>query len=135
MAEIFNLSPSSTQYRVYLEFKLKDKITGIVYFGSILLGERNHLRPLSIDSLIQEVTKWISIVRFPKSPQPIMVIQFNIPTDQQILLMEFSTPYLIIDLVRNLGVPVQEIYNASFEIVHLECSVVGVPRNSTILSS
>lgn len=126
-----SLSPSSTTYMVYLVCQLKDRNTGIVFHCDILIGEKPTARNFSDAIVVREVMRWISSIRFLQPAVAKMVVQFDIPEGQAYMIPYFHTRYLLVDLRKTLGVPIQEIYNASFEVIKSDCIIVPQPKGST----
>uniref|UniRef100_A0AAT9J9Y1 Matrix protein n=1 Tax=Macrotermes subhyalinus lispivirus 1 TaxID=3133482 RepID=A0AAT9J9Y1_9MONO len=124
-------SPTSTIGVVFLNFKLRDRVSGITYQCYIRIGEKNSSRSFSIDMVKNEILKWVSQIRFTGGGIPKMIIQIDVPIGQQYCIPYFSTKFLVVDLVSVLGVSYQEIYNANFEVIQTDCSIISFPRDAT----
>jgi hypothetical protein len=66
-----------------------------------------------------EIIKRILSIKFVNCPYTTRLLNFEIPEDQPFINLEFNSEYVMVELEKNLGVSIQEIFNSKFEFVDL----------------
>lgn len=64
-------------------------------------------------------------------PTTTLVIDWNVPAEQHLVRIEFTTRYLTVDLCRNLGVAVNILNAEDFEIIECEVDLRPFPKERT----
>ena len=80
------------------------------------------------DDVRSEVKKWVAAVGFTHIPEPAMMIKWMIPENQTSVLLDFSNKYTLINLSRNLGIYLQDIIHANFELSTVSASITRIPK-------
>ncbi|UUW06594.1 VP3 [Cat Tien Hospitalitermes Lispi-like virus] len=130
MSDQLQLSPGSALINVDLLVKIKDKSSGLVYNGLINIGTKPPLRSYQEDTIRREILRWVQWIRFTKPPLSKMVICWNVPADQQYVVTSKTNGHLVIDIPKLMGISPQEIFNAQFEMHHIDVIFTALPKDS-----
>jgi hypothetical protein len=79
------------------------------------------------------IQNWIQKTYILLAPRPELIIQWQIPPNQKLVVLEFGTEYLIVDLSANLGVPAYLLNADELEILDYEIVFRPHPHDSTMM--
>jgi hypothetical protein len=85
--------PDSVRY-IDLCYTLRGGQTGLCYKGYVQLGEMTETA-IADDAHKASINRWIRNVYCVLDPTPTLVVDWNIPIDQQLVLLEFTTRALL----------------------------------------
>jgi hypothetical protein len=117
----------------YMDFgyTVKGKRTGLCYKGYVQLGEK--ITSTSIPDYARKaaIKRWIRNINFFPGPSPCLIVDWDIPPDQQLVQLEFATRYLRVNLSENLGVPAHSFNAEDVEVLESEIRVRPFPKDYT----
>jgi hypothetical protein len=77
------------------------------------------------------IKNWIQNMYIIPGPTPNLVIDWDVPAQQHLVRIEFTTRYLTVDLSKNLGVPAYILNSEDFEMYECEINFRPFPKEVT----
>jgi hypothetical protein len=99
---------------VYLKYRIKDQNTLDMYTGMVEIGKICQDAKITEHDITTRVASWITASCLHPGSLPLYTHVWNIPIGQDLVDFNFSSPFTVINVAKNLQLPVYKAYVGYF---------------------